>query len=83
MHTYIVIFKKKTDEEEMYDNRPLSTILNKARTRTLQVNDRNRHTNNEITCMDYDTDDKEDIYHFMLHSVSTYNVYTAKTIHRN
>ena len=30
---------------EIYDNRPSSNILNKARTNTLQLNDGNRHTN--------------------------------------
>ena len=41
--------------------------MNKARTNTLQLNDRNRHTNKEINCMVCDKDEKEDIYHFMLH----------------
>ena len=69
MKTSLQIYKKKlmTGEEEMYDNRPSSTILYKARTNTLQLNDRNRHTNKEIHCLVCDTDDKEDIYHFMLH----------------
>ena len=49
-------------EEEIYDNRPSPSILNKARTNTLQLNARNRHTNKEIICMVCDTDDKEDIY---------------------
>ena len=35
----------KSDEEEIYDNRPSSIILNKTRTNTLQLNDRNKHTN--------------------------------------
>ena len=52
---------------EVYDNRPSSTILYKARSNTLQLNDRNRHTNKEIHCLVCDTDDKEDIYDFMLH----------------
>ena len=60
-------FKNDFDEEEIYDNRPSSTILYKARTNTLQLNDRNRHTNKKIHCLVCDTDDKEDIYHFMLH----------------
>ena len=42
-----------------------STILYKARTNTLQLNDRNRHTNEEIHCLVCDTDDKEDIYHLI------------------
>ena len=42
-------------------------ILNKARTNILQPNDRKRHTNEEINCMVCDKDEKEEIYHFMLH----------------
>ena len=68
----------------MYDNRPSSTISYKARSNTLQLNDRNRHTHKEIQCLVCDTDDKEDIYiyiyiyiyHFMLH-------YTAYKEQRN
>ena len=45
--------------------------MNKAGTNTLQLNDRNRHTNNEIHYLVCDTDDKEDIYHFMLHCISS------------
>ena len=70
MKTSLQIYNKlKNDfvEEEIYDNRPSSTILNKERTNTLPLNDRNRHTNKEIHCLVCDTDDKEDIYHFMLH----------------
>ena len=37
-------FKNDFGEEEIYDNRPSSTILYKARTNTLQLNNRNRHT---------------------------------------
>ena len=64
MKTSLQIYKKfKNDfgEEEIYDNRPSSTILYKARSNTLQLNDRNRHTNKEIHCLVCDTDDKEDI----------------------
>ena len=39
----------------------------KREQKTLQLNDRNRHTNKEIHCLVGDTDDKEDIYHFTLH----------------
>ena len=35
-------------DEEIYDNRPSLKILNKAITNTLQLDDRNRHTNKEI-----------------------------------
>ena len=70
MNTSLQIYKKiRNDfgEEEIYDNRPSSTIFYKARTNTLQLNDRNRHTNKEIHCLVCGTDDKEDIYHFILH----------------
>ena len=64
----IYIYKINTfGDEEIYDNRPSSKIWNKARTNTLQLNDRNRHTNKERNCMVCDKDEKEDIYHFILH----------------
>ena len=45
MNTTLQIYKKfKNNIGEIYDNRPSSNILNKARTNTLQLNDRNRHT---------------------------------------
>ena len=69
-----------TGEEEIYDNRPSSTILYKARSNTLQLNDRNRHTNKEIHCLVCDTDDKEDIYHFMLHCTA-YKEQRSQSIH--
>ena len=59
--------KKNFGDEEMYDNRLSSNILNKAKSNTLQLNDRNRHTNKTINCMVCDKDEKEDIYHFILH----------------
>ena len=61
-------FKTDICEEDIYDNRPSSPILNKARTNTLQLNDRNRHVNKETHCMVCrDVNKKEDIYHFLLH----------------
>ena len=61
-------FKTDICEEDIYDNRPSSRILNKARTNTLQLNDRNRHVNKETHCMVCgDVNKKEDIYHFLLH----------------
>ena len=60
-------FKNDFGEEEICDNRPSSTILYKARTNTLQLNDRNRRTNKQIHCLVCDRDDKEDIYHFIFH----------------
>ena len=51
------IQKKNTfGDEEIYDNRPSSNILNKARTNALQLINRNRHTNKEINCMVCDKD---------------------------
>ena len=38
-------FKTDIFEEDIYDNIPSSRILNKARTNTLQLNDRNKHVN--------------------------------------
>ena len=68
MKTSLQIYKNNYfGEENMYDNRPSSTILSKARTNTLQMNDRNRHTNKGTNCMVCDEVGKEDIYHFMLH----------------
>ena len=62
------IFKTEIREEDIYDNRPASTTLYKARTNTLQINDRNRHINKETSCMICgDINKKEDIYHFVLH----------------
>ena len=61
-------YKDKIQEENIYDNRPSSTIFYKARTNTLPLNDRNRHKNKETHCMAYgNLYQKEDIYHFILH----------------
>ena len=84
MKTSLQIYKKnKNDfgEEEIYENRPSSIILYKARTNALQLNDRNRHTNKEIHCLVCDTDDKEDIYHFMLHCTA-YKEQRSQSIHQ-
>ena len=62
------LFKTDICEEDIYDNRPSSRILNKARTNTLQLNDRNRHINKETHCIVCgDVNKREDIYHFLLH----------------
>ena len=61
-------FKDKIQEEDIYDNRPSSTILCKARSNTLPLNDRNRHKNKETHCIACgNIDQQEDIYHFILH----------------
>ena len=44
-------FKDKIQEEDIYDNRPSSTILYKARSNTLPLNDRKRHKNKETHCI--------------------------------
>ena len=83
MKTSLQIYKQfEIDfaEEKIYDNRPSSTILYKARTNTLQLNVRNRHTNKEIHCLVCDTDDKEDLYHFMLHCTA-YKKQRSQSIH--
>ena len=54
--------------------------MNKARTNTLQLNDRNRHTHKEIHCLVCDTDDKDDIYHLMLHCTA-YKKQRSESIH--
>ena len=54
--------------------------MNKATTNTLQLNDRNRHTNQEIHCLVCDTYDTVDIYHFMLHCTA-YEVQRSQSIH--
>ena len=61
-------FKDKIQEENIYDNRPSSTILYKARSNTLPLNDRNRHKNKETHCIACrNIDQLEDISHFILH----------------
>ena len=66
LHTFRT-FKNNVDEEEIYDNMPLSTTLNKTTTNTLQLNYRNKHTHKECNCI---VSDKEDIYNCMLHCTS-------------
>ena len=78
--TRTLSFKNDFGEVVIYDNRPSSTILYKARTNTLQLNDSNRHTNKEIHCLVCDTDDKVDIYHFMLHCTA-YQEQRSQSIH--
>ena len=57
-----------------------STILNKTRTNTLQLNNRKTHTNKKIHCMVCGIDYKEDIYHFMLHCTA-YKEVRSQIIH--
>ena len=60
--------KKEIREERIYDNRPASTILYKARANILPLKDRNRHVQKDTHCpLCGDEDTIEDIYHFMLY----------------
>ena len=73
MKTTLQIYKKQNNfgDEKIYDNRPSSNILNKARTNTLQLNDRNRHKNKEINGMVCDKDEKRRYLslHVVLYSI--------------
>ncbi len=51
-------------EEKIYDNRPASQILFKARTNNPRLNDRNRHTNGDNKCIFCDCNE-EDLVHFL------------------
>ena len=83
MKTTLQIYQKIANnfgDEEIYDNKPSSNILPKARTNTLQLNDRNRHTNKELNCMVCDKDEKKiyitlccTVQHTMKRGVHTYN----------
>lgn len=65
-------WKENIKEEKMYDNRPSSIILYKARSGTLQLNDRKRHTNGEVKCT-LCGHEYEDLKHFILVCPSTNN----------
>jgi hypothetical protein len=52
-------------EEKTYDNKPASVLLFRARTNTLPLKDRNRHTGGKIEC-DLCGAYKEDLEHFLL-----------------
>ena len=58
-------FKTILAEEKIYDNRPSSQVLFKARTNNLRLNDRNRHTNGDTKCLLCDWT-LEDLKHFLL-----------------
>ena len=45
--------KKEIKEELMYDNRPSSEIMYRARANCLKLNDRNRHQRGEVGCKLY------------------------------
>ena len=67
--TSLVIYNKwKKDvkeEEDLYDNRPSSEIMYKARTNNLQQQDRKRHQKGDTKCFMCDEEVK-DVKHFML-----------------
>lgn len=58
-------WKKEMAEEKIYDNRPSSQILFKARTNNLRLNNRNRHTGGDTKCIFCDWN-MEDLNHFIL-----------------
>ena len=57
--------KKEIKEEGIYDNRPSSIIMYRARTNCLKLNDRNRHQGGEIECKLCGTN-IENLEHFLL-----------------
>ena len=59
--------REKTEirEEDVYDNRPSSIILFRARSNTLPLNDRNRHKNESMECK-LCGNEREDLKHFLL-----------------
>ena len=58
--------KEEIIEEAVYDNTPASAILYRARSNTLPLNDRKRHTNEDTTC-DICREEEETLAHFILH----------------
>ena len=52
-------------EEKLYDNKPASVIMYKARTNNLNLNDRNRHKNGDTKCVMCDCE-VENLNHFIL-----------------
>ena len=54
-------YKDKIQEENIYDNRPSSTIFYKARN-TLPLNDRNRHKTKKLTVWLVETWTRKKIY---------------------
>lgn len=58
-------WKSGVKEESIYDNRPSSEILFKARTNNLKLNDRNRHNYGDTRCLMCEWT-YEDLKHFLL-----------------
>ena len=63
-----VELKKEIKEELMYDNRPSSIIMYRARTNCLKLNDRNRHQGGEVKCKLCGAE-VENLEHFILECV--------------
>ena len=59
-------WKLTIEEDEIYDNRPSSIILYRARANCLTLNDRKRFTNEDATC-DLCRQNEENLTHFILH----------------
>ena len=57
--------KKEIKEELLYDNRPSSVILYRARANCLRLNDRNRHQGGEVGCKLCGAE-MENLNHFLL-----------------
>ena len=65
--------KDTIEEEHVYDNRPSSGIWFRARSNTLQLNDRNIHSNKETNCPNCGPQNIiETIEHFII-DCTTYN----------
>ena len=65
--------KNTIEEEHVYDNRPSSGIWFRARSNTLQLNDRNIYSNKETNCLNCGHQSIiETIEHFIL-DCTTYN----------
>lgn len=58
-------WKKEIREEKIYDNRPASEILYRARSNCLPLEDRKRHQGEDIKCKICNAE-KEDMEHFIL-----------------
>ena len=59
------MWKKEIKEEWVYDNRYSSVLLFKAKTDTLPLNYKNRHTGGDINCV-ICGEPREDLNHFLL-----------------
>ena len=60
------MYKSEIEEVKYYANDLASVIMFRARTNTLQLNDRNRHTNNLVNCQMCNGEEYEDLTHFLI-----------------